>query len=65
MAAVDRYGSFFFRESVKKRHRLAARLFCPADVTVRMPPIKKYDVELEIKGVKKTEPKVIEPEEFK
>lgn len=32
------------------------------NVVVRIPPIKRYAIELEIKSVKRAEPKIVEPE---
>lgn len=32
------------------------------DVVVRMPPRKKYTIELEVKSIRKAEPRVVEPE---
>ena len=32
------------------------------NVVVRIPPIKRYTIELEIKSVKRAEPKIVEPE---
>lgn len=32
------------------------------DIVVRMPPKKKYNRRLEIKGVRKAKPRIIEPE---
>lgn len=34
------------------------------DFIVRMPPKKRYIVELEVKDVRKGEPRIVEPEEF-
>ena len=34
------------------------------DIVVRMPPKKKYTIELEVKSIKKAKPKIIEPEWF-
>lgn len=31
-------------------------------VVVRIPPKRRYSVELEVKSIKKAEPKVVEPE---
>ena len=31
------------------------------NIVVRMPPRKRYTIELEIKGVKRAEPKIVEP----
>ena len=32
------------------------------DIVVRMPPRRRYTIELEIKGIRKAEPKIVEPE---
>lgn len=32
------------------------------DIVVRMPPRKRYTVELEVKSIKKAEPRIVEPE---
>lgn len=32
------------------------------DITVRMPPRKRYTIELEVTSIKKAEPRVVEPE---
>lgn len=32
------------------------------DIVVRIPPRKRYTIELEVKGIKKAEPKIVEPE---
>ncbi len=32
------------------------------DIIVRMPPRKRYTIELEVKNIKKAEPRIVEPE---
>jgi hypothetical protein len=32
------------------------------DYIVRMPPVRRYPIELEIKSIKKAEPKIVEAE---
>lgn len=34
------------------------------DIIVKMPPRKRYSIELEVKGIKKAEPRIVEPEWF-